>query len=218
MAREACRLCGACVENCAAGALAVKGYRVSTEAIVAKAERMKPFFDHTGGGVTLTGGETTLQPDFALAVLEGCRERGIHTAVETAGACEFETIERIAGASDLVLYDLKLIDDAEHRRWVGATNERILDNAARLAGGNIEVRIPLIPGVTDKDENLGGLFRFCAANGLTRVALLPSNPSAAAKYEWLGLDYELESEPQSAERLGEILSEAARQGLSATIA
>ena len=94
-------------------------------------------------------------------------------------------LERLADLSDLVLYDLKLIDDAEHRRWTGASNRQILDNARRLAGRNVQVRVPLIPGITDTDANLPGLFGFMQEAGLRRVALLPYNPSAGAKYQWL---------------------------------
>lgn len=217
LARESCLLCGACVESCPSEALQIKGREVGSGEIVARASRMKAFFSHTGGGVTLTGGEVTLQADFARAVLEGCRRDGIHTAVETAGACDGDLLESVVSMADLVLYDLKLIDDAEHRRWTGRSNSRILENARRLAPRNVEIRIPLIPGITDTDENLDGLFRFCAENSLARVTLLPSNPSAGAKYEWLGLSYGLPSEPQSPERLSRILEKASGFGLCAAV-
>ncbi len=112
--------------------------------------------------MTLTGGEVTMQPDFAEAVLRGCREAGIHTAIETCGACDWPTLERLADAADLVLYDLKLMDDAAHRRWTGASNRRILENARRLAGRNVQVRVPLIPGVTDTEREPAGRRRLHA--------------------------------------------------------
>jgi len=242
--RAKCLVCARCVEACPCGALAVKGVRVSAEAIVAKAVRLKPFFDHSGGGVTLTGGEVTGQADFAEAILAGCQESGIHTAIETCGACHWPTLERLAAHSDLVLYDLKLIDDAEHRRWTGAPNRQILANAARLArlprfspnvGGasaprgagtprphqgrhpRVVVRVPLIPGITDTEANLRGLFAFARDAGLRRVELLPFNPSSAAKHEWLGLPFAIQGQAQPAARLAEILRLARQAGLEATV-
>lgn len=217
--REQCVACGDCVEQCAHGALAIKGYRVSANAVIAKAARLKAFFDHSGGGVTLTGGEVTSQPEFAAAVLAGCRKRGIHTAVETSGACVWDALQRIAAHADLVLYDLKLADDDAHQRWTGVSNEQILANAAQLAQAarNVQVRVPLIPGITDTDGNLRDIFTFVREVGLASVAILPYNPSAAAKYEWLDLAYEIEGEPQSVERVAELVEMARRAGLDAVI-
>lgn len=211
--RERCLVCGRCVEACPSGALAVKGVRVGAQAIVAKAARLKPFFDHSGGGVTLTGGEVTQQADFAEAILAGCQERGIHTAIETCGACRWDTLERLAARCDLVLFDLKLMDEAEHRRWTGASNRGILANAARLAGRNVVARVPLIPGVTDTEANLAGLFAFLGGTGLRRVEFLPFNPSSGAKYEWLGRTFELTGERQDAARLEAIAERARAAGL-----
>ena len=215
--REKCVVCGRCVEACPSGALAVKGVHMTAASIVAKAARLQPFFAHSGGGVTLTGGEVTGQVDFAEAVLAGCQERGIHTAIETCGACRWETLERLAARSDLVLFDLKLLDDAEHRRWTGASNRQILENAARLAGRNVVIRVPLIPGITDTEANLCGLFAFLRGSGLERVEFLPFNPSSAAKHEWLGLPFEVAGEPQDAARLAEIARRAREAGLSVSV-
>ncbi len=216
--RADCIVCGQCVEVCPSGAVQIKGCMVPAEAVVARAVRMKPFFEHSGGGVTLTGGEVTAQAGFAGAVLTGCRAESIHTAIETAGCCAWEAIEPLADAADLVLYDLKLIDDDEHRRWTGASNRAILDNARRLAGRNVIVRVPLIPGVTDTESNLAGLFNFAADAGLRRVELLPFNPSAGAKYEWLGLPFAFAGcEPQGPGRLADLLDLARRSGLEAGV-
>jgi pyruvate formate lyase activating enzyme len=186
LSREHCGVCGACAAACPAQALQVKGFDITAEEIVARAVRLKPFFRHSGGGVTLTGGEVTQQVDFAEAVLAGCRAEGIHTAIETCGAYPWERLARLVEHADLILYDLKLIDPEEHRHWTGAGNEAILENARRLAGRNVEVRVPLIPGVTDTEHNLRGISEFAAEAGLPRVTRLPFNPSWAAKHEWLG--------------------------------
>ncbi len=215
--RDRCTACGLCVGQCAQGALAIKGYQVSVDTLVEKARRLQPFFTPSGGGITLTGGEVTAQAEFAAAVLAGCREAGIHTAIETSGACSWEQLSLVAAHADLILYDLKLIDDAAHRRWVGASNRQILDNAARLSGRTIQVRVPLIPGLTDTEENLAGIFAFMRAADLSSVALLPFNPSAPAKYEWFGLQCEIVGEPQSAEQLEAMVGLAQAAGLDAII-
>jgi pyruvate formate lyase activating enzyme len=215
--RTACIICGQCVDNCQQGALAVKGAWISASTIVAKAERLKPFFDHSAGGLTLTGGEVTGQPEFAAAVLTGCKSLGIHTAIETCGACSEPHLERLAELADLILYDLKLFDEAQHRLWTGVTNRRILANARRLAKTNVQIRVPLIPGVTDSEANLRGIFSFMREASLNRVALLPYNASAGAKYEWLDRPYEIFGEGQSGERLAELASIAQATGIEVTI-
>jgi pyruvate formate lyase activating enzyme len=191
---------------------------VSAAEIVSKAARLKPFFDQSGGGITLTGGEVTHQPDFAEAVLRGCRPLGIHTAIETCGACEWESLERLLPHTDLVLYDLKLTADDEHRRWTGASNRQILDNLARLDGSEVQVRVPLIPGVTDTEENLRGIFALTRRAGIRSAALLPFNPSTGAKYEWLDLSFDMGGEPQSRDALRAFIELARREGVDAVIA
>ncbi|NIM70489.1 MAG: radical SAM protein, partial [Xanthomonadales bacterium] len=171
-----------CAQVCPAGALRIIGESVPAGALLERAARLKPFFRHSGGGLTVTGGEPAMQPDFAAAVLAGCRRRGIHTALETCGACSTDPMMRLAQHTDLILFDLKLIDQAAHRHWTGTSNEQILTNAAALAGRNVRVRVPLIPGVTDTPENLEAIFTLMRECGLDRVDLLPYNPSAGAKY------------------------------------
>jgi pyruvate formate lyase activating enzyme len=158
-----------------------------------------------------------LQADFAEAVLAGCRANEIHTAVETAGACAWGDLERLLRDTDLLLYDLKLIDDDAHRRWTGVSNGQVLENARRLRDVNVQVRLPLIPGITDTDANVAGIFRFMKDAGLTRAALLPYNPSSAAKYEWLGLPYEIEGETQDRARLEELARIGINEGIEVEI-
>lgn len=216
--RELCRTCGTCVANCEHGAVAIKGFMVTAAEIIERAVRLKPFFCHSGGGITLTGGEVTMQPDFAGAILAGCRAEGIHTCIETCGATSWHTLSRLLQHCNLVLYDLKVMDNAAHRRWVGASNRQILANAARLADGhNVQVRVPLIPGITDSDENLDAIFAFMRRVGLGSVALLPYNPSAGAKYEWLGESYTIQAEPQSKDALQRMVEMAQQTGLEASL-
>ena len=215
--RERCIACGACVAECPSAALAIKGEWLTASTITAKAVRLEPFFDHSGGGITLTGGEASYQIDFAAAVLAACQTLGIHTAVETSGAASWARLHRLIEHADLVLYDLKLIDDAAHRYWTGSGNRLILDNAGRLAGRDVQVRVPLIPRITDTEDNLRGIFDFMTDAGLERVALLPYNGSAEAKYEWFDRAYEIAAERQSEQRLAELVRLAREMGLDAQV-
>lgn len=218
-----CQACGVCVETCPARALRIAGRTVTAGEIVARAERLKPFLSPSDGGVTLTGGEVTAQPDFAAAVLGLCHEAGIHTAMETCGECSWETLERLADLCDLILYDLKLADPKAHRFWTGAAadpsgrsrpgNERILDNARRLSGRKVVARIALIPGVTDSEANLRALFALVRSAKLSGVALLPWNPATGAKYEWLGRSLDLDGAHEPGLSLGQAEDLARRQQL-----
>jgi pyruvate formate lyase activating enzyme len=212
-----CIACGNCVEHCPYSALAIKGYRMTVSEVVEKATHLKPFFDHSKGGITITGGEVTLQADFAAAILAGCRSRGIHTTIETCGACDWERLEKVLEHTDLVLYDLKIMDEEKHRRWTGASNRQILSNAERLVGYNVQVRVPLIPDITDTEDNLRDIFEFMHRAGLTSVALLPYNASAEAKYDWLGLNYEIRGETQSEEQMAGFVEMARQFSLDAVI-
>jgi pyruvate formate lyase activating enzyme len=215
--RRGCLACGSCAASCPGGALSIKGYRVEAADIIARAERMKPFFEHSGGGITLTGGEVTAQVEFCAEILEGCRSAGIHTAVETCGACSWEKLEKLLTCADLLLYDLKLIDPELHRKWTGVDNRQILRNAGRLSGHDVQVRVPLIPGITDTDRNLADIFGFVKDAGIRSVSLLPYNPSASAKYEWLDLPFEIDAETQDRARLDRLLDLAQREGIAAQL-
>jgi pyruvate formate lyase activating enzyme len=212
-----CTACGRCASACPTRALEIRGQWVSAEEIVARAARLVPFFRHTGGGLTLTGGEVLRQVEFAEAVLSGCRSQGIHTAIETSGAGPWDDLARLLAHTDLVLYDLKLIGNSVHRRWTGVPNDLILANARRLAGREVRVRVPLIPGITDTRRNLRAVFRFMAEAGLRQAILLPLNPSTAAKYEWLGRSAPALGEPQRPAELQAMLDLAGAYGVVASV-
>jgi pyruvate formate lyase activating enzyme len=214
---EKCVVCGKCVDNCPDNALAIKGYTVFDTDLVEKAVCLKPFFQHSKGGITLTGGEVSLQTEFAVSVLRACKERGIHTAIETCGACDWAKIERLLDCADLILYDIKLMDEEKHKLWTGADNRRIIDNARRLSKYNVQIRVPLIPGITDTEDNLNSVFHFMREVGLKSLALLPYNTSASAKYEWMGLTYEIQGETQDEKLLQKTIKSAKEMGLDAII-
>ena len=191
--RARCRQCGACVEACPADALEVKGFERAAGEIADEAERLKPFFRRTGGGVTLTGGEPTMQPDFAFAIAALCRERDIHVAVETCGCTPWERLDYLADAVDLWLHDLKDANPERHRRSTGVELAPILDNLRRLIarGADVVVRVPVIPGCNGSPEAVAAIARAARDCGATTLSLLPYNPAAPGKYAWLRRPYPL---------------------------
>ncbi len=216
--RELCIACGKCVDVCYAEANVMAGRTATVEEVVVEVLRDRAFYETSGGGVTLSGGEPALQPAFAAAVLARCAEEGVHTAVETAGNVPWEWLAALLEHTDLVMMDLKLMDPIAHRAATGASNERILANARRLAGTGKPVlfRAPVVPGVNDNDEAIGAIAAFVHAldgqDGGQEIALelLPFHRLAEDKYRSLGLSYRaagLESLPRG--RLA-ALAEAAR--------
>jgi pyruvate formate lyase activating enzyme len=167
---------------------------MSVTEIIAEIERDRPFYDQSGGGASFSGGEPLLQSKFLAALLRECRQRDIHTVVDTSGFAAWDLIDGLRGDIDLFLYDLKLIDDCRHQHYTGVSNKLILGNLRRLSesGAQIEVRIPLIPGINDDAENLAGLAAFIAGlPAVTAIELMPYHEIAAAKYESLGIPYML---------------------------
>lgn len=192
--RSRCRVSGACAAVCPAEALEIVGQEMTVEQVLAEVERDRTFYEQSGGGVTFTGGEPLAQPRFLLDLLAACRTRGLHTAVDTSGFAPWALLDEIRLLVDLFLYDLKLMDDARHIAWTGVSNADILANLRRLveAGQEILVRIPLIPGVNDDEENLGAAGAFLAGLPLPPpVELLAYHNIAEAKYAGLGLAYGL---------------------------
>jgi pyruvate formate lyase activating enzyme len=218
---DACQPCDACVAACYAEARERIGREMTVEEALAAIEQDRAFYDQSGGGVTFSGGEPLMQSGFLRALLQACKERDLHTAVDTCGFVARETLDGVRGAVDLFLYDLKLMDDARHRAFTGVSNALILSNLQALSrlGHNLLVRIPLIPGVNLDGDSLRAMAEFLAAlPQLTGVEVLPYHALGRDKYARLNKPYRLpETVPPAAQQLAEAARVLASCGLSVRI-
>ena len=204
--REACDNCGKCAEICPADALAMAGTDMTIDEIMKRIDKDRPFYRKSGGGVTLSGGEPILQYRFAKALLQECKSKGLHTCLDTSGYAKWEYYKDIIQYMDLVLYDIKHMDTEQSRVLTGVPNELILENARRMATGGValQIRIPIIPGFNDSEQNLRATSEFCLELGsaVKMVQILPYHRLGIVKYERLQIKYEMESvEPPSSEHI-----------------
>ncbi|MCX5850713.1 MAG: glycyl-radical enzyme activating protein [Deltaproteobacteria bacterium] len=191
--RDACTLCFTCVEECPARALDRVGREMTVEDIVKAVVRDRPFFNTSGGGVTLSGGEPTLFPDFVSSLLQALKGERIHTIIETCGQFRPDTFESLMlPYLDAVYFDIKLMDARLHREYCGVSNETIVENFVRLkllcAGRKVVLlpRVPLITGITERESNLAAIALFLKEQGAPRVQLLPYNPLWHDKTDKIG--------------------------------
>jgi pyruvate formate lyase activating enzyme len=228
--RSRCDACGACAQACPAGALEVLGTLWTAEELVAELVKDRAYFDASGGGVTLSGGEPTMQPEFAEEVLRDLRSAGIHTALDTCGLCAPAMLERLLPHADLVLFDIKLLDSAAHQRWTGASNRPILENLRAVAefrnGGDhpveLWIRTPLIPGATDGSGNLRAIGGYLVEKYNGRIArweLCAFNNLCRDQYRRLGQEWAFADTPlMTAEELRACEAAARASGLAAPVA
>jgi len=219
--RQKCNACGKCVAVCPSGALTFYGRWMSAKQVVAEVEKDMPFYRRSGGGVTLSGGEPLLQPDFAGEILAGCKHAGIHTAVETAGAVPWDKVEKVLKYTDMVLYDIKVMDPARHKAFTGISNELILENAVKIAKTGVQmlIRTPVVPCYTDDMQNLIQIAEFAAGLGRIReIHLLPYHSYGAGKYQRLGRRYVLSDVlPPDKKQMEGIKNEIEKYGLKVVI-
>jgi len=206
--RDLCDLCGQCVKACQNQALKLVGDERTVEELYQDVMKDSPFYRRSGGGVTVGGGEPTMQHEFVTAFLKECKKTFIHTALETCMYVKWEYLERILEHVDLLYFDIKHIDPRIHKEITGVSNELILENARKASEMlPIIIRIPLIPGLNDSEENLLKTGNFAAELGenLLRIELLPYHTFGTGNYEQLGRDYKLKDiEPPTEEYMNEL--------------
>lgn len=204
-----CILCGACIKVCPNNLRKVCGVKYSPEKLAALLLKDRDYLTMMGGGVTFSGGEPTMQSGFVIETVSMLD--GMHCAIETCGFCAPEVFQRVIERMDYVMMDLKLIDPEKHKKYTGVDNAPILRNLEQLksSGKPFRIRIPVIPGVNDSDENFTAtaeLLRYCET--LEKVELLPYHKTAGAKYSMVDLEYNPAFDINSKPRLNTELFES----------
>lgn len=208
VSRTKCSSCCRCTDICNSQALTMAGRRQTVEDVMDIIRKDKPYYHASGGGITFSGGECTSQPEFLISLAEACRLQDINTCIETCGYADWEIYERLLPFIDYFYYDLKLIDEEDHKTWTGVSNRKIKDNFCKLiaAGANLTVRIPCIPGISTTDKNIRDTIGFLREHAPgCHVSLLPYHRLGASKYGKLDMEYNLkELVPPSEEELNRI--------------
>ena len=199
--RSRCTVCGACATACPSGARVIKGWHATVEEILQVVRRDIPFYQSSGGGLTVSGGEPLSQPKFLKALLAAAKAEEIHTCVETCGYAPWEVFSDILPVTDLFLFDWKLTDSSKHLFWTGRDNSLIRENLERLLdeGAKVLVRAPMIPGVNDEDAHLDALIRLSRLSGVQGVEVLPWHRMGVAKRSSLGMDLQLADLPDASD-------------------
>ena len=220
--RDQCQVCGKCVETCYAEARILVGKEMTVDEVVQEVMKDRPFYETSNGGITLSGGEPVLQPEFSKEILAKCKNEGIHTAIETAGNVPWNDLESLLPVTDLIMMDLKLMDPVRHREAIGVSNERLLKNARSLVTQSnqpIIFRIPVVPGVNDSVADVDAIATFVrqmvdlrTANtepGKISLELLPFHRLAGDKYRSLEMDNRAKDlVPPSKEKISELVEVA----------
>ncbi|MCL2772841.1 MAG: radical SAM protein [Oscillospiraceae bacterium] len=196
------------------------GRTVKASEVVGEVIEDKVFFDSSGGGVTLSGGEVLFQPEFAEALLAQFHDGGIYAVVETSGMGKWENLRSIAKYTDIFYYDVKTLDNEKHIIYTGAGNKIILDNLKKLAEympEKIVLRVPLIPGYNDSESEITEIYVLARELCIYSIHLLRYNTSAPAKYQWLDLPYQLGELKRQSNDYVEKLREIAPKGINVTV-
>jgi len=215
-----CRWCGDCADGCSTDARLHVGSVMTESRVLEEIARDEDVFRRSGGGVTFTGGEPLLQAEFLFRLLEGCRALDIHSAVDTCGAASPWAVERAAELADLILYDLKHVDDERHRRITGSSNREILDNLRLLSRieAAVRVRFPVIPGLNDDAAHVRRLAELVASLGFREIDVVPYRRPVPGTYEALGRPNPSAAlqEPE-AEAIAEVVRWMSERGVRATV-
>ena len=180
-----------------------------------------PYYRRSGGGVTLSGGESLLQPEFAVALLKACKDYGINTAMESTGFAPFDTIKKYLEHLDLYLMDIKHMDRLKHMEFIGKPNDVVLENAQLIAAHakKLIIRVPVIPTFNDTEEEIRAIAQFASSlPNVDELHLLPYHPYGTDKYRWLGREYTLSHiSPPSDAKMNRLLEVVKREGLRSQI-
>ena len=204
--RDRCLSCGSCVEECLGQALKLYGREITVDELMPHLLADADFYESSGGGVTLSGGEPLMQAVFCRELLERLKKEDIRTAVDTCGYASRQAVEAVMPYTDLFLYDLKAVDEEVHKRCTGVSNRPILENLRYInsCGKAVEIRIPYVPGMNDGEiEGMGGFLKDLSA--VKCVKVLPYHGFAASKYEALGMENPL---PRTESPGDEVLAQA----------
>ena len=192
--RDACTVCGRCAEACYAEAQVKEGREVTVEEVLAEVEKDRPFYENSGGGMTVSGGEPMLQKDFVLELLKQAKAANLHNAVDTSGHAKWDDLSEVLAYVDLVLFDMKEMDPVKHKEFTGVDNALILDNARRIRdlGKPMMLRIPVVPTCNGRLDNMQAAAEFFKDfPNIEYVELLPYHRLGESKWERLGKEYRL---------------------------
>ncbi|WP_252250462.1 choline TMA-lyase-activating enzyme [Clostridium sp. ZBS13] len=196
-----CLGCGKCVDACLESSLSIVGQVKTISELLEIIEEDRAFYDISGGGVTLGGGEVLMQPEAACNLLMACKQEGINTAIETCGYAKLESVLKVAEFTDLFLFDIKHIDSDRHFQLTGVRNEQILENLKELIRRkhNVKIRMPLLKGVNDSNEDIENAMKFLIQfkdyKNFKGIDLLPYHKMGVNKYNQLGIEYPIEGDP-----------------------
>ncbi len=185
-----CTVCGKCIEACPAEAISFCGKKMTVSEVMEEVLADKGFYEGSGGGMTISGGEMLLQPEFSYALLKAAKEQGVHTCIETSGAVTYETLAYVVKYADLVLYDIKETDDENHKKYVGIGTQLIIDNLKKLnqLGKPVMIRCPIIPGVNDRTEHLDTIASiYNELANIQDVQILPYHELGTGKEDRYGI-------------------------------
>lgn len=189
--RGRCNVCGTCIDTCYNNARELVGKEYTVPELMLEIEKDHSFYEHSGGGVTLSGGEVMVQIDFVEQLIKACRNRGISVVIDTCGYAPSGNFLRIVNAVDLFLYDIKLMEPDLHHQYTGQDNALILSNLRLVSdqGGKIDLRLPLIEGINTRDEDIQRVIDFARPLHIYSIHLLPYHDIGKGKYHKLSVEY-----------------------------
>lgn len=219
--RDLCIECGACAKVCFPGAMVMSGMEMDVEDVLKEIIQDTAYYKNSGGGVTLSGGEVFMQPVFAYALLKRCKDSGISTAIETNLYASWDKIEKVLEVTDLVMADIKHMDNTSHEKWTNVGNQPVIEHIQKLSGTGIPmiIRTPVIPGVNDSASDIEKISRFLSTlPNLMYYELLNFNPLADDKYRSLAMENKFAGvKPLNTERLEELTEAAGKYNIKVRV-